>query len=447
MFLEGLGVPLAPGQNPAVALVDFVSAQRGQPTPPEPGFTGTDALGREWRDGELVAAKEEPKKEREKAKEEPAPAPEPKAKEEEPAAGGDRNLGDATGLVEELESLGRKVRRDDLEGLLHDLDRGSLGVTREGVAKSLQLPANASDDAIMDALSAKAREKEPPVTPNQIAQKIAALPHLKAKLESLSKLNPDKAHAARKQRVQNDLARTAQDMMSGKLSLDEASARMETLQAEAEEVQRADSSERLRRAAAIKEVLKLPPEKAAKVSAGKVGPMSSRNEQAVKGAVGWLDGIVAKGAGGEDFEPVNFYQDPKDDRATYSGTRHTVNVGTSESTSTAIHEMCHGIEEKMPGALEASLAFLEHRCGKEKPMRMNSKYPGYEDHEVGRKDNFERVLDEHLAYYVGKDYGGRATEILPMGIEALYADPAGFAAKDPEYCAFVMGILDGSLRK
>ncbi len=37
-------------------------------------------------------------------------------------------------------------------------------------------------------------------------------------------------------------------------------------------------------------------------------------------------------------------------------------------------------------------------------------------------------------------------ELLTIGGEELYNDPARFATKDPEYCAFVIGLLSGQIR-
>ena len=67
-------------------------------------------------------------------------------------------------------------------------------------------------------------------------------------------------------------------------------------------------------------------------------------------------------------------------------------------------------------------------------------------HERGRKDRFDAFFDQREAYYCGKDYGPRATEIISMGLEALYVDAIGFARKDPEYCKFILGVLSGALR-
>ena len=71
---------------------------------------------------------------------------------------------------------------------------------------------------------------------------------------------------------------------------------------------------------------------------------------------------------------------------------------------------------------------------------------GYKDDELGRKDKFDRAFTEADAWYVGKPYKHRATEVLSMGMQKMYNDPVEFAKLDPEYCKWVLGILDGSLR-
>jgi hypothetical protein len=44
---------------------------------------------------------------------------------------------------------------------------------------------------------------------------------------------------------------------------------------------------------------------------------------------------------------------------------------------------------------------------------------------------------------VGKDYGGRATEIVSMGIQLLFNDPVSFAESDPDYFEFMLRSLRG----
>jgi len=91
---------------------------------------------------------------------------------------------------------------------------------------------------------------------------------------------------------------------------------------------------------------------------------------------------------------------------------------------------------------------LRYRVGTEAPISMKRRFPqhGYQSKEKGRKDQFDRFFAEHEAYYVGKVYPDDSTEILSMGLQALYTDACEFARKDPEYCRFILGILSGHLR-
>jgi hypothetical protein len=163
-------------------------------------------------------------------------------------------------------------------------------------------------------------------------------------------------------------------------------------------------------------------------------------------AAEWLGKVVD---GGGEFP--TFKLDYTDPRACYNGDKNTVNVGSGD-TAVMVHEMIHGIEQKVPGVLSACIAFVEYRCHGEKPTDMSevSKGSGYKKgEEFGRKDSFDKVLggrSKSAAYYAGKVYGTMATEVLTMGVEQFYRNPVEFARKDPEYCAFVVGILNGSAR-
>lgn len=122
-------------------------------------------------------------------------------------------------------------------------------------------------------------------------------------------------------------------------------------------------------------------------------------------------------------------------------------VDEHEATKTNAHELGHFIDEMKPGARKMIEDFLTYRLKDEQPVDMGD-IPGGETMkgEMVRKDHFDRYFNKVSAYYVGKEYKGKdgkvfATEILSMGVEALYNDPAGFMEKDPEYAQFVIGIL------
>lgn len=129
----------------------------------------------------------------------------------------------------------------------------------------------------------------------------------------------------------------------------------------------------------------------------------------------------------------------------FAGSRTTM-IADGAEVRTAIHEWGHHLEAELPGAKAAAREFLEYRVGNE-PMKSIGDAVGsaaFGD-ERGREDDFRKVFGDSAAY-VGKYYKDGYTEVVSMGIERLHEDPAGFAAKDPEYAALILGILRGDLR-
>ena len=85
---------------------------------------------------------------------------------------------------------------------------------------------------------------------------------------------------------------------------------------------------------------------------------------------------------------------------------------------------------------------------------MSKEYPDreYGDAEVGYKDELGKGLaggsSKKRGRYVGKHYLQKeASEVLAMGLEALFADPQHFAENDPEYFRLVIGALKGEFLK
>lgn len=115
------------------------------------------------------------------------------------------------------------------------------------------------------------------------------------------------------------------------------------------------------------------------------------------------------------------------------------------SASVVAHEFGHVIEYQNPHIHRLAKGFLADRVGDEKPTRLADKFEGYGSTEFGRKDSFDRVFDEHSAYYIGKQYDD-ATEVISMGLEQLHRDPVKFAENDPEYFDLMIGALQGVLR-
>lgn len=168
----------------------------------------------------------------------------------------------------------------------------------------------------------------------------------------------------------------------------------------------------------------------------------------------FLNGLVARGD--VTMPDLNLYaakgRDGKPDlRAHYMPKRHAVNWQGKTSVGVAVHEAVHGLEAYSPEIQKAVKDFYAYRTAGEEAVRLSDVLPGsgYGPNEKARRDRFDLGTgSESKNWYCGKDYGKNDahSEILTMGVEQVYRDPVGFARADPEYFAFVVGVLDGSLR-
>jgi hypothetical protein len=125
-----------------------------------------------------------------------------------------------------------------------------------------------------------------------------------------------------------------------------------------------------------------------------------------------------------------------------------IQLAPTSGEATAVHELGHELEARIPGAHRAAKAFLEMRTAGQAIRKFNEVFPGagYEGWEAGRDDEFGKAFDPMQAWYTGKDYGGRPfTEILSMGMEQLFSNPLGFARADSEFATFILGVLGGQI--
>jgi SPP1 gp7 family putative phage head morphogenesis protein len=126
--------------------------------------------------------------------------------------------------------------------------------------------------------------------------------------------------------------------------------------------------------------------------------------------------------------------------------------GKAMSVRTVVHELGHIIEARRPDIMAKSLAFRASRTAGEKPKWLGK---GHKKHEVALEDEWEKRGGR---MYAGRVYrlplqimhngkplgpGDFATEILSMGAERLYTDPAGFILDDPDFASFVINTLRG----
>jgi hypothetical protein len=129
-----------------------------------------------------------------------------------------------------------------------------------------------------------------------------------------------------------------------------------------------------------------------------------------------------------------------------------VSVSMSKTNSDAIyaHEFAHNIEMGNVRALRLAKDYRAKKTEGQVAGTFNELYPthGYGSSEktLGDDDWRKLVMSDSDAHYIGKTYSdGKSTEVVSMGVELLFENPARFAETDPEYFKLVIGILDGSL--
>lgn len=122
--------------------------------------------------------------------------------------------------------------------------------------------------------------------------------------------------------------------------------------------------------------------------------------------------------------------------------------------STLLHELAHRFEQTAGERnvmtfsrplLSLTTKFLRDRAGSSDRVKLKDLRPdsGYEDHEETWEDDF-------VDPYMGKDYAGRTTEVLTMGLQAIFfpeygreLDPPKSRGKkgDPAMRDFILGLL------
>ena len=99
--------------------------------------------------------------------------------------------------------------------------------------------------------------------------------------------------------------------------------------------------------------------------------------------------------------------------------------------NTVVHELGHELEYSDPIVHKEALKFLRRRTKGEKFEWLGD---NYDTDERTKKDKF-------LHPYMGKDYEGKATEIVSMGLEHFITDPVKLAKVDPDMFDFIYAIV------
>jgi hypothetical protein len=136
-------------------------------------------------------------------------------------------------------------------------------------------------------------------------------------------------------------------------------------------------------------------------------------------------------------------------RPGYDFRNRRIVMNGADRTEDLIHELGHWFEHVVPDVLEQAIDFWRRRTVGDiaEELRKLSPHAGYLAREFTLKDDFYDP-------YAGKVYyrsGGSlprdprdsifATEIVSMGMQRMYVDPAGFAQDDPQYFDFIWGLV------
>ncbi|RKT01092.1 hypothetical protein [Chryseobacterium defluvii] len=178
-----------------------------------------------------------------------------------------------------------------------------------------------------------------------------------------------------------------------------------------------------------------------------ISELSGETKMKINGGGNLVDDIV------NDFKKLTKgYNDDKtiaflktSGREGFDSIGRTVNINTSSSKYTIMHELAHSIEldESM---LKKSVDFLERRTkGGEFKYLKDDVNKAFNGNEMYREGGFFNP-------YVGKHYkadadsvvsykGIAATEIYSMGIEEMYRNPTVFYMKDPDHFMFIFNLF------
>lgn len=118
-----------------------------------------------------------------------------------------------------------------------------------------------------------------------------------------------------------------------------------------------------------------------------------------------------------------------------------------------IHEMGH-IFENDDGVKKAANEFRESRLGKRLADIPKSDYIDItrvdeshgKEYSMGEIPTTSSYLDASKRKYMGRVHPSGYTEVVSLGIEAMYDDPIKFAEEDPEYFKFIYGVLRGAFK-
>ena len=165
---------------------------------------------------------------------------------------------------------------------------------------------------------------------------------------------------------------------------------------------------------------------------------------------------------------------PTSKRRAYSTHYGGIHLKARSDAGTVVHELGHQLEGKQDWIKEMTNKWLKQRLGKgEEALRLKidketksgnpmttaqynkvrkaqdalKKYKLRRLNEIQPENNYKKnevaFEDDFLDPYVGKVYDSGDTEIVSMGLQWMYKNPAEFHAKDPDHFDLILRILRG----
>ena len=123
-------------------------------------------------------------------------------------------------------------------------------------------------------------------------------------------------------------------------------------------------------------------------------------------------------------------------RAHQSGDEH--HCPPDESAWTFVHEFGHRVENMNGHTLGVLSRAFAMQAVKESGQEVKRLESWFDAHEVGAKNGFRDR-------YIGKFYDHESSEVLSMGIQYLYQEPAKFFREDPKHFKWTLAAIHGLL--
>lgn len=165
-------------------------------------------------------------------------------------------------------------------------------------------------------------------------------------------------------------------------------------------------------------------------------------------ALRWLTGTMGPDLA-KNLPVIGWGYDANQSRAAYHVDSASAILCPTSTVESCLHEFGHHIERSRSATSRLARRFLHERTEGEDLTSLKELFPdnNFRPNEFARKDRFDLLFENPIeAWYTGKDYGiESSTELIAMGLLAMYRDPYRFARVDPTFCRLILAVLRGGL--